>query len=110
MESSRLSARLCAYVDAIQEARAAGVTWRQIGDLFGAKGKTAAAAYKVAVSGKYVSKEQKPLPEPARPAPTVAKTTTVPQARPAVRSLPPGASQDSADLSDLQSKGVKIYP
>lgn len=62
MESSRLSARLAGYVEAIKEARGGGVTWQQLGDLFGAKGKTMAAAYKVAAGGKYVVREQKLLP------------------------------------------------
>lgn len=62
MESLRLSARLSGYVDAIKEARAAGVTWQQLGDLYGARGKTMAAAFKVAASGKYSAREQKPLP------------------------------------------------
>jgi len=62
MESSRLSARLAAYLDAIQSARKAGVTWAQLGHAFGTSGKYMAAAAKVAASGKYLAQEQLPLP------------------------------------------------
>lgn len=63
MESTRVSARLAGYVEAISEAREAGITWRQIGELFGVQAKTAAAAYKIARQGRYKVHEQKPLPE-----------------------------------------------
>lgn len=66
MESTRVSARLAGYVEAIGEARRAGITWRQIGDLFGVRDKTAAAAFKVALAGKYQALEQKPLPDLAK--------------------------------------------
>ena len=62
MESSRLSARLAAYLDAIHAAREAGVTWTQLGAVFGTSGKYMAEAAKVAASGKYLAKEQLPLP------------------------------------------------
>ncbi|MDA8151603.1 MAG: hypothetical protein M0003_02630 [Acidithiobacillus sp.] len=62
MESSRLSARLAAYLDAIQAARKAGVTWTQLGQAFGTSGKYMAEAAKVAASGKYLAHEQLPLP------------------------------------------------
>ena len=62
MESSRLSARLAAYLDAIQSARKAGVTWAQLGRAFGTSGKYMAEAAKVAASGKYIAHEQLPLP------------------------------------------------
>ena len=65
MESSRLSARLAAYLDAIQSARKAGVTWAQLGHAFGTNGKYMAAAAKVAASGKYLAQEQLPLPLPS---------------------------------------------
>ena len=77
MESLRLSARLSGYVDAIKEARAAGVTWQQLGDLYGARGKTMAAAFKVAASGKYSAREQKPLPIIATPIPIVRQRAAV---------------------------------
>lgn len=117
MESLRLSARLSGYVDAIKEARAAGVTWQQLGDLFGAKDKTMAAAFKVAASGKYAAKEQRLLPEPAPQASarqTQTRDNLAPVAgRPAEssrsRSLPPGASQASADVDALRDKGVTVY-
>lgn len=66
MQSARFTARLAPYVDAIQSARSAGVTWKQLGDLFGVKHRTMAAAYKVATSGKYSALEQLPLPEPEK--------------------------------------------
>lgn len=62
MESSRLSARLAAYLDAMQAARKAGVTWTQLGVIFGTSGKYMAEAAKVAASGKYMAQEQLPLP------------------------------------------------
>lgn len=62
MESSRLSARLAAYLDAIQSARKAGVTWTQLGAVFGTSGKYMSEAAKVAASGKYLAHEQLPLP------------------------------------------------
>ena len=66
MESSRLPARLTAYVEAIDAARAAGVTWKQIAEVFGVEGKGKpkyfAAAVKIARQGKYKAQEQKPLP------------------------------------------------
>ena len=58
MESSRLSARLSAYLNAIDLARQAGVTWAQLGRLFGTSGKYMSEAVKVAKSGKYRSQEQ----------------------------------------------------
>ena len=117
MESLRLSARLAGYVDAIKEARAAGVTWGQLADLFGARDKTMAAAFRVAASGKYAAKEQRPLPEPAPPASTRQTQTRdnlAPVAgRPAEssrgRSLPPGASQSASDVEALRAKGVKVH-
>lgn len=62
IESSRLSARLAAYLDAIQSARKAGVTWTQLGAVFGTSGKYMSEAAKVAASGKYLAQEQLPLP------------------------------------------------
>ncbi|MHB9043093.1 hypothetical protein [Acidithiobacillus sp.] len=62
MESSRLSARLSAYLNAIDLARQAGVTWAQLGALFGTSGKYMAEAVKVGKSGKYRAQEQLPLP------------------------------------------------
>jgi hypothetical protein len=62
MESARFTARLTAYSDAIAEARKAGITWAQLAALFDVKPKTMAAAYKVAISGKYIAPEQLPLP------------------------------------------------
>jgi len=105
----RLTARVAPYIEAIKQKRAAGWRWKDIKLALGFACSDHALAQAVRRC-KWVA-EQRALLEPAaRSAPTVAKTTTVPQARPAIRSLPPGASQDSADLSDLQSKGVKIYP
>lgn len=70
MESSRLPARLTAYIEAIDAARAAGVTWKQIAEAFGVAGKGRpkyfAEAVKIARQGKYTVQEQKPLPEPEK--------------------------------------------
>ena len=74
MESSRLSARLAAYLDAIQSARKSGVTWTQLGAIFGTSGKYIAEAAKIAASGKYMAQEQLPLPSPS-----IQATKTEPQ-------------------------------
>ncbi len=71
MESKMLSARLAWHVDAIKKARAGGVTWDQLGELFGTTGKYLSAAFKVAQGGKYTAEEQLPLP--------VTRPTTTPQ-------------------------------
>lgn len=77
MESSRLSARLSAYLNAIDLARQAGVTWAQLGRLFGTSGKYMSEAVKVAKSGKYRSQEQLLLPSiPAKPPSQVATPET----------------------------------
>ncbi len=84
MESKKLSARLGGYIDAIQSARAEGVTWKQLAGVFGAEPKYFhAAVKKVVKAGKHVGREQKPLPElalasssaPAVPAPIATPKT-----------------------------------
>jgi hypothetical protein len=64
VESLQLTARLAAYLDAIDEARAAGVTWNQLSAIFGKPGggKYFFEAVKVARSGRYKVSCQKPLP------------------------------------------------
>lgn len=76
MESTKLSARVTAYRDAIKTAREAGVTWGQLSALFGAEQKYFASVCKAMDKSKYKPCEQLPLPEPE-----VRKTT-----RPAIAS------------------------
>lgn len=79
MESTKLSARVTAYRDAIKSARDAGVTWAQLAALFNADAKYFASVCKAMVAGRYKPCEQLPLPEPeAKRKPTVAVTTTAP--------------------------------
>lgn len=120
MESSRLSARLAAYLDAIQAARKAGVTWTQLGHAFGTSGKYMAEAAKVAASGKYLAHEQLPLPSPsiqATGARNVGQDNSRPQdANPVTK--PPAsriegaavdwealARKNKAEAADIQWKG-----
>ena len=83
MESTKLTQRLGGYIEAIQAARAEGVTWRQLAVLFGADCKYFHASVKKIVSGgRYVGREQKPLPELASAsssAPAVSAPVTTPK-------------------------------
>ena len=63
MESTKLSARVTAYRDAIRAARDAGVTWGQLAALFNADAKYFAAVCKAMDGGRYKAVEQLPLPE-----------------------------------------------
>jgi hypothetical protein len=66
VESIKLPARLAWYLDAIDAARAAGVTWGQLAAIFGRPGKGGyfSQAVKRARSGRYKVSGQKPLPTP----------------------------------------------
>lgn len=103
MESTRVSARLAGYVEAIGEARAAGVTWRQIGELFGVRDKTAAAAFKIARGGKYKVQEQKPLPEPIVKKPREESQAPAQSAKP-VQTLEIPKKQDYRTGSEIISQ------
>lgn len=69
MESKKLSARVLAYRDAIQQARDAGVAWSQLAELFDAKNTGYFSDVCRAMSkSKYKPCEQLPLPEPIKQA------------------------------------------
>lgn len=70
MESTKLSARVTAYRDAIREARDAGVTWGQLAALFSADAKYFSAVCKAMDTGRYKAVEQLPLPEAQVPGKT----------------------------------------
>jgi hypothetical protein len=77
MESTKLSARVVGYVDAIGRAREAGMTWKQLAELFHADTKYFAAACRAARKSKYQPAEQKPLPEIEEHPPTNRQERTV---------------------------------
>jgi len=81
----RLTARVAPYLDAIKQKRAAGWRWKDIKLALGFACSDHALAQAVKRC-RWVA-EQKPLPEPARPAPSVAKTTAVPEATKTVKAL-----------------------
>lgn len=118
MESTKLSARVTAYRDAISAARDAGVTWGQLAALFNADAKYFAAVCKTMAGGRYKAGEQLPLPEvqvPQQHARVVphhaAASPAVQQQRPlpGSSSLPPGASRQTADVAELERLGVKVH-
>ncbi|MBE7566820.1 hypothetical protein [Acidithiobacillus sp. HP-11] len=63
MESTKLSARVASYRDAIKAARDAGVTWGQLAALFNANEKYFWTVCKAMDHGRYKPCEQLPLPE-----------------------------------------------
>ena len=66
MESTKLSARVTAYRDAIKAARSAGITWAQLAALFDADVMYFAVVCRKMDNGKYQPCEQLPLPEPQK--------------------------------------------
>ena len=62
--ATRLTARVAPYLEAIAKARAAGLTWADIGHVFQVK----ARHLQWAVKHSRYTAEQRPLPEPKRPA------------------------------------------
>ncbi len=109
MESTKLTQRLGGYIEAIQAARAEGVTWRQLAVLFGAEPKYFhAAVRKVVKAGKHVGREQKPLPDTeraARPVPVgvQAKENTVTAPR---RPLPRVGSSNEGEGSNEAARAI----
>ncbi|MDA8152498.1 MAG: hypothetical protein M0003_07250 [Acidithiobacillus sp.] len=104
MESSRLSARLSAYLNAIDLARQAGVTWAQIGALFGTSGKYMAEAAKTAKI-RYRAEEQLPLPLPLPSIPNIPKPqppsqVTTPEAQSRTSSVVQSGGVDSSSGGD----------
>ncbi len=93
MESSRLSARLSAYLNAIDLARQAGVTWAQLGALFGTNGKYMAEAAKTA-KRRYRAEEQLPLPS----------IPNIPKSQPRSQVATPEAQNRTSSV--VQSSGV----
>ncbi len=80
-KATRLTARVAPYIQAIAEARAGGLTWKDIAALIGAG--TPDAVRQAVRNCKYRA-EQLPLPEPSQP-PT--RTSTAPP-KPAGQSQP----------------------
>ena len=89
--ATRLTARVAPYLEAITKARAAGLTWADIGRLFDVK----ARRLQWAVKHCRYTAEQKPLPEPAstaaKPVPRAAAPST--KSAPTAPPLPPPPGQ-----------------
>ncbi len=89
--ATRLTARVAPYLEAIAEARAAGLTWADIGHVFQVK----ARRLQWAVKHCRYTAEQRPLPEPEAPAakPAPRATAQPAKAATAVPPLPPPPGQ-----------------
>ena len=89
--ATRLTARVAPYLEAIAKARAAGLTWADIGSVFEVK----ARRLQWAVKHCRYTAEQKPLPEPASTAakPAPHASTQSAKAPPAAPPLPPPPGQ-----------------
>lgn len=85
MESTKLSARLAGYQDAIREAREAGVTWKQLASLFNADAKYFSAVACRKKEGRYKVPVQLPLPEPAVVKAATARRTETMEAKPVTK-------------------------
>ena len=90
-QATRLTARVAPYLEAIAKARAAGLTWADIGQVFQAK----ARRLQWAVKHCRYTTEQRPLPEPASTAakPAPRASTQPAKAAPAAPPLPPPPGQ-----------------
>ena len=90
-QATRLTARVAPYLEAIATARAAGLTWGDIGSVFEVK----ARRLQWAVKHCRYTAEQKPLPEPASTAakPVPRASTQPPKAALAAPPLPPPPGQ-----------------
>lgn len=107
MESTKLTQRLAGYIEAIQAARAEGVTWRQLAALFGADCKYFHASVKKIVSGgRHVGREQKPLPEAEPKLKAIVAVTTAPgQTQPAGRYSSAVKAPNEEDIDALFNRG-----
>jgi hypothetical protein len=101
-QATRLTARVAPYLEAIAKARAAGLTWADIGSVFEVK----ARRLQWAVKHCRYTAEQRPLPDPeplaAKPAPRAAAQPA--KAATAVPPLPPPPGQQQMDperMSDI---------
>ena len=90
-QATRLTARVAPYLEAIAKARAAGLTWTDIGHLFQVK----ARRLQWAVKHCRYTAEQRPLPEPEPPAakPFLRTPAQSTKAAPTAPPLPPPPGQ-----------------
>ena len=101
-QATRLTARVAPYLEAIAKARAAGLTWADIGHVFQVK----ARRLQWAVKHCRYTTEQKPLPEPEPPAAKPFLRTPAQSAKAATTAppLPPPPGQQQMDperMSDI---------
>lgn len=109
--ATRLTARVAPYLEAIARARAAGLTWADIGRLFDVK----ARRLQWAVKHCRYTAEQRPLPEPEPPAPrptlrNPAQATRAASPAPPAPPLPgqrPVATDQMSELDRIRAEFEK---
>ncbi len=105
---TRMTARVAPYLSAINEARAAGLTWGDVAARLGAPGQAARVRWAV-LHCRYTA-DQMPLPEPLAAQPQASvKTQESARVPPPPRALPGQQKKtDAQALADLAAAGVTV--